>query len=167
MEIKEVVISEWQAEINNTQKLLEAVDEKNWDWSPHPKSWTTGELITHLINIPTWMAPTILQDSLDLSPAGEEPPRQTAAQTLSEALQRFAENCRSATEILKSADTQALSAPWSLLMNGKARFTMPRYQVLRNFILNHLIHHRGQLTLYLRICDLPVPELYGPSADEK
>lgn len=167
MEIKEAVLSELQAEINNTQKLLRAVDEKYWDWSPHEKSWKTGELITHIVNIPTWVAPTILQDSLDLSPAGAEPPRKTPAQSLSEALQRFEDNCRSAAEILKSADAVTLSAPWSLLKNGETQFTLPRYQVLRNFVLNHLIHHRGQLTLYLRLCDLPVPGLYGPSADER
>ena len=125
-----------------------------------------GWLATHVAHIPTWGSVAINQDTLDLAPgskAAEPPP---LARTRAELLSTFDRNVSEARAALAGASDAHLTQPWSLLKDGKAMLTMPRVAVLRSFILNHLIHHRAQLGVYLRMNDVPVPSIYGPSADE-
>jgi uncharacterized damage-inducible protein DinB len=156
------LVSELDFEVANTRKVLERVPEAKLGWKPHEKSWSLGELATHVANLPGWLPVTLQQESLDASTV----PTPTVAGSTEELLQTFDTKVREAREALRQADDKQLFASWSLLMQGKHMFTMPRMAVLRNFILNHSIHHRAQLGVYLRLLDVAVPSVYGPSADE-
>jgi uncharacterized damage-inducible protein DinB len=122
-----------------------------------------GELATHLATIPMWGQVTIQQDSVDV---GGYPPSEPV-RTRKELLERFDQHVSETRAALAAADDARLMAPWSLLSSGLTMFTMPRIAVLRNFVMNHMIHHRAQLGVYLRLNDVPVPAIYGRSADEQ
>lgn len=166
MRISATLLSEFDHECANTRKTLRRIPEDKLAWRPHPKSWTLIELATHLANLPTWVRHTLNEDALDLAPVDGSAPRVTPAHSREEVLARFDENVADARATIAATEDEKFLQPWSLLMGGKAVFTMPRVAVLRSFVMNHSIHHRGQLTVYLRLNDAPVPGLYGPSADE-
>ena len=166
MALSASMLPEFDHETANTRRVLERVPGDRFAWRPHPKSWTMGELATHVANLPTWTGRSIEQDSLDISPAGGPPPRTVAAASTAELLQRFDANAAAARASLAGASDSTLLGTWTLLAGGAKVFTMPRVAVLRSFVMNHLIHHRAQLCLYLRLNDVPVPGLYGPSADD-
>jgi uncharacterized damage-inducible protein DinB len=125
-----------------------------------------GELATHIANLPTWTALTIDSDNFDVAPPGAAPPRTTAAKSLEELLERFDKNCQEAIAAFGRVSDEQLMKPWTMLAGGNTVFTVPRIAALRSFILNHSVHHRAQLCIYLRLNDIPVPAIYGPSADE-
>src|SRR4029079_11547355 len=162
----EMLLPEFDREMVGTRKTLERVPYEKFDWKPHPKSMAMGGLATHLANIATWAIHTIDQDSLDLSPGGTPLPGAELAKSQEELLETFDANIAKARAAIAGASDEELFKPWTLLSNGNAIFTMPKIAVLRGFIMNHLIHHRAQLGVYLRLNDLPVPSIYGPSADE-
>jgi uncharacterized damage-inducible protein DinB len=124
------------------------------------------EIATHLANIPTWAVRSINRDSFDMSPPGEAPPRAAPVKSSAELLETFDRNVVAAREAISGASDEHLREKWSLLSGGKTVMTLSRVAVLRSFFMNHSIHHRGQLSVYLRLQDIPVPALYGPSADE-
>jgi len=128
---------------------------------------TMGRLAGHLAELPGWGARTLEVESLDLAPPGSAPPQGFSAKSRAEALELFDRNVKEARERLVGASDEELKRPWTLLFGGKALFTMPRIAVIRTSVLNHVIHHRAQLGVYLRMNDVPVPSLYGPSADER
>ncbi len=166
MALNQGLLAEFNQEAAGTRKTLERVPRDKMDWKPHARSWTFGQLANHLATLPSWVAITINTDSLDVMPEGAPPPRAPVAET-PEALVAIFDNhlaeARAAIEGVSDAD---FMKPWSLLVGGKVMFTLPKIAVLRGFIFNHSIHHRGQLTVYFRMNDVPVPALYGPSADE-
>jgi uncharacterized damage-inducible protein DinB len=123
-------------------------------------------LATHLANIAGWGVMTIEQDSFDYAPAGAPPYKEEPVKTRQELLDRFDENVAKMRAALSAVKEEDLEKPWTLLGGGKPVFSMPRSAVLRGMIMNHAIHHRAQLAVYLRLNDIPVPGLYGPSADE-
>ena len=166
MAISDAMLPEFDHEMANTRKTLERVPEDRFDWKPHEKSMQLGRLATHLSHIPSWIVPTVDQDSLDLAPSGVPEPPIPPASSRSELLEQFDENVKNARAALSRAKDEELIKPWTLLHGGNAIFTMPRVAVLRSFVMNHLIHHRAQLGVYLRLNDIPVPAIYGPSADE-
>lgn len=166
MNLKEFFLSELQQEIINTRKTLERIPAAKWNWKPHQKSWTMGELATHLANLPSWTNITIQNDSFDIAPPGTTPPKTKVARSLKEVLEVFDKNCMETRTTLENSSEEQLLKPWTMLHGGKTIFTMPKIAVLRSFILNHSIHHRAQLLVYFRLNDVPVPALYGPSADE-
>lgn len=166
MRMSAALLPEFDHECANTRKTLERIPEHKPGWRPHAKSWTLIELATHLANLPVWTGHTLNADTLDLAPLAGAPPRVTQAQSQEEVLARFDKNVADARATIAATEGAVYFQPWSLLMGGKVVFTMPRIAVLRSFVLNHSIHHRGQLTVYLRLNDVPVPGLYGPSADE-
>jgi uncharacterized damage-inducible protein DinB len=166
MSISESLLPEFDHEMANTRKTLERVPDDRLDWKPHERSYTLGDLATHLATIPSWAPPTIEQDALDLAPGGAPPLRAVPIRSRQEALERFDENVMAARAAIAGASDELLLKPWTLLSGGQAIFTMPRTAVLRGFIMNHIIHHRAQLGIYLRLNDVPVPSIYGPSADE-
>jgi uncharacterized damage-inducible protein DinB len=166
MAISDALLPEFDNEMKNTRKTLERVPDGRSDWKPHEKSTAMGGLATHLSNIPTWAVYTIDQDSLDLAPGGKPLPATKPAESQSELLATFDDNVAKARAAIAGASDEELFKPWSLMSNGNTILTMPKVAVLRNFVLNHLIHHRAQLGVYLRLNDIPVPSIYGPSADE-
>jgi uncharacterized damage-inducible protein DinB len=166
MMIRDALLPEFDMEMAKTRTTIERVPEDQYGFRPHLKSFTAGALLTHLATIPHWGAVTLENDSFDVSPDGNPHPQQPPAASRAEALQMFDANAAAMRAALAGADNEQLMKPWSLLNNGQTVFTMPRTAVLRGMIFNHLVHHRGQLTVYLRLMGAPVPALYGPSADE-
>lgn len=167
MAISKSLLPEFDYEMGTTRKVLERVPEEKFDWKPHPKSMAMGGLATHLANIPTWAINCVAQDSLDLAPGGVPVPPMEMAKSHDQLLETFDANVAKAREAIAGAADESLFSPWSLMFNGKAMMTLPRVAVVRSFVLNHLIHHRGQLSVYLRLNDIPVPSIYGPSADDR
>ena len=160
------MLPEFDHEMMNTRKTLERVPEEKFAWKPHEKSMPMGNLATHLATIPSWVAFTLDRDSLDVAPPDEPPMQNPPANSVKELLERFDKNVAEARGVIAEAKDEHLLKPWSLLAGGKTIFTLPRIAVLRGFVLNHAIHHRAQLGVYLRLNDIPVPAIYGPSADE-
>jgi uncharacterized damage-inducible protein DinB len=162
MRIIDLLLPEYDREMGLVRKTLERVPEDRFAFKPHERSWSIGELAGHLANLPTWASETMKHTALDLpSGARLDPPADRAA-----LLASFDERVRDARQRLAGASDAELMVPWTFKVDGREFFTMPRATVLRNFVLNHAVHHRGQLTVYLRLLDVPVPSLYGPSADE-
>jgi uncharacterized damage-inducible protein DinB len=166
MGLSESLLPEFDNEMANTRKTLERVPHEKFDWKPHEKSTAMGGLATHLSNIPTWAVYTIDQDSLDLAPEGKPLPSAELAKSEAELLATFDANAAKARAAIAGASDEELFRPWKLMSNGSTILTMPKIAVLRNFVMNHMIHHRAQLGVYLRLNDIPVPSIYGPSADE-
>jgi uncharacterized damage-inducible protein DinB len=166
MALRDALLPEFDQEMAGTRKTLERVPDEKLAWKPHPKSWTMGELATHVASILQWTAMTIDQDSFDIAPPGGEPYKNPLAGSRAELLDMFEKGVAAARASLAGASDETLLKPWSLLKGGQPLMTMPRIAVVRTFILNHGIHHRAQLGVYLRLNDIPVPGLYGPSADE-
>jgi uncharacterized damage-inducible protein DinB len=166
MPMIDALLPEFEHEMANTRRVLERVPDNRLDWRPHPKSWTMGALATHVATLPSWTVETLNRSELDLNPGGQPAPRTPEAKSREELLERFDGHVAAARSALASTTDAALFAPWSLLDNGKCLMTLPRAAVLRSFVLSHIIHHRAQLGVYLRLNDIPVPAIYGPSADE-
>lgn len=159
------LLQELEMEMPNTRKTLERIPE-NFEWAPHKKSMTVGRLAQHLSEIPDWAVKTISLDELDLAPQGAPPPQPQIATSKQQILNAFDKNLAAAKAALAGTTDEHLMKPWSLKMGGKTLMTLPRIAVVRNFVLNHNVHHRAQLGVYLRLNDIPVPSVYGPSADE-
>ncbi|HEX8176692.1 MAG TPA: DinB family protein [Pyrinomonadaceae bacterium] len=166
MRISEMLLTEFDKEMVGTRRTLERVPDDKFDWKPHEKSATMGGLATHLANIPTWAVHALKKDSIDIAPVDAPPPRAEPAHSRQELLERFDKAVEDARDAINQAGDEELMQPWSLLSGGKAVMTLPRVDVLRGFVMNHNIHHRAQLGVYLRLNDIPVPSIYGPSADE-
>ena len=167
MGISQSLLPEFDQEAANTRRTLERVPDERLDWKPHPKSWSMAALASHVANLPQWATMTLHTSSLDLNPpGGGEPVRQPVATSRQELLGLFDRNLAAAREAIAGASDEHWMESWTLLNGGHAIFSMPKVAVLRSFVLNHVVHHRGQLTVYLRLNDIPVPALYGPSADE-
>ncbi len=157
------LLPEFDQEMLGSRTVLERVRFEHRDFRPHERSWTLLELATHLANLPVWLPLTLETEELDLDrplPAPELPADPK------ELLARFDGNVDRARAALDGATGEALGTGWTLRRGEVVLFTMPRLAVVRGMILNHMIHHRGQLTVYLRMTGAPVPGLYGPSADE-
>jgi len=166
MTIAQALLPEFDHEMANTRKTLERIPDDKLDWRPHEKSFDMRAMLTHMANMPKWSVMTINESSFDMEPEGEEPIKEEPVETVEGALEMFDANVAAAREAITNASDETLMASWSLLKAGDEVLTFPKVAVLRSFIMNHMIHHRGQLTVYLRLNDLPLPALYGPSADE-
>jgi uncharacterized damage-inducible protein DinB len=162
MLLVDALLPEFDHEMATTRRLLERVPEDALAWRPHPRSYTLGELAQHVATLPMWGHVTLAQSEIDL--AGD--PRIPAATSRQALLAGFDEQVARARAALTGRTDAELMAPWSLKRDGETLFTMPKATVWRSFVMNHLVHHRGQLSLYLRLRDVPVPSIYGPSADE-
>ena len=162
MPLNQAILPEFDHEMANTRKTLERVPDAKLEWTPHQKSMSMGKLATHLATITQWTGAVMGQDSFDVSTA----PPQPALKSKKEILESFDRCIADARKAIAGASDEQLMKPWSLLKDGHAIFTLPRLGVVRSFILNHTIHHRAQLGVYLRLNDVPVPSIYGPSADE-
>jgi uncharacterized damage-inducible protein DinB len=167
MSLSQSLLPEFDHEMANTRKVLERIPENKLNWKVHEKSNTIGWVGMHMAGILGWVDLTLNRDSLDIAPVGAEPYRTPVPNSRQEILDQFDKNLATARAAIATASDEQVMKPWSLLMTGEVIFTMPRVAVLRSFVLNHMIHHRGHLCVYLRLNDVPVPALYGPSADEQ
>ena len=161
MALVDALLPEFDREMTTTRKVLERVPEERFDWKPHAKSYSLGALAGHIANLPTWGTATLGRSEIDIS-GGPSPAFPSKAALLT----AFDENVAAARAALAGRTDPELLAIWSLKRSGKTIFSMPKTAVLRSFVLSHVIHHRAQLTVYLRLLDVPVPSIYGPSADE-
>jgi uncharacterized damage-inducible protein DinB len=162
MSIRDGLLADYDHEMGTTRRLLERLPDDRLSWKPHPRSMTLGGLATHLSTIPHW-AGTILNDaSFDLAAA---PPNVAEKASRADILAGFDELRRQTRAWMDKTDAE-YQALWTLKRGGQQVFSVPRVAAFRSFVLHHMIHHRGQLSLYLRLNDVPVPAIYGPSADE-
>jgi uncharacterized damage-inducible protein DinB len=166
MPIADALLPEFDHEMANTRRVLERMSDERLDWRPHPKSWTMAALATHLATLPSWTVETINRSELDVAPAGKPPERPAEAKSRQELLDRFDGHVAAARAALSGVSDTAMFQTWTLLAGGKQIMSLPRAAVLRSFVLSHTIHHRAQLGVYLRLNDIAVPSIYGPSADE-
>jgi uncharacterized damage-inducible protein DinB len=166
MSISKTILPEFDHEMATTRRVLERIPDDKFSWKPHEKSMTLGGLATHLSNIPSWTRNTFEKDELDVAPPGAPPYRLEEKKSRDEILADFDKNVTEARAAIEAATDENWQGKWSLLMTGKTIFTLPRPAVWRGFIMSHSIHHRAQLAVYLRLLDVPVPSIYGPSADE-
>jgi uncharacterized damage-inducible protein DinB len=167
MSIAQSILPEFDQEMAGTRKTIERIPDHKLDWKAHPKSNTIGWVGSHLAEIPGWVEGTLRQDSWDFSPPGQEPYRTPILNNRRQMIEVFDQNVATARRAIESTSDAAFAENWSLLWQGNHVFTMPRNVVIRSFVLNHMIHHRAILTVYLRLNDIPVPALYGPSGDER
>lgn len=170
MAISDGILPEFDHEVANTRKVLERIPEGKPDYKPHPKSMAMDRLAGHLAELPGWAKETITLDSLDVHPPGGPQPGQNAALKMTsrkQLLEEFDKRVAAGRAAIAEASDEVFMKPWSLLAGGKTIFTLPKIAVLRGFVMNHMIHHRAQLGVYLRLNDVPVPSIYGPSADEQ
>lgn len=166
MSISESLLPEFDQEMDNTRKTLERVPMNRFDWKPHERSFSLGALANHVSRLLWWGTETMVTESLDLAPKGEELQGPPVVRTTEELLAAFDEGLAGFRRAVEGAGDEDFRFPWTLYRDGQPLFTLPRAVVIRNTILNHIIHHRGQLTVYLRMNEVSVPALYGPSADE-
>jgi uncharacterized damage-inducible protein DinB len=162
MSLVDALLPEFDHEMTTTRKLLERVPEDQLDWRPHDRSMSLGGLVTHLANLATWGLIALDRSELDVGGAAPLTPITSRRQLL----ETFDRNAAATRGVLCAKSDAELMVPWALKRDGKTMFSMPKASVWRSFVLNHLIHHRGQLSVYLRLRDVPLPSIYGPSADE-
>ncbi len=166
MGLSDAFLPEFDHEMQNTRRLLDRIPESRLEWKPHPKSMSLGALASHIVDVPMWCKSITGSDSFDLAPPGVPAPPPSALKTRAELCSRFDENVRMARASLGTVTDMSWMRPWSLLKGGQTLFTLPRVVVFRTWVMSHLIHHRGQFTVYLRLNDVPLPQIYGPSADD-
>lgn len=167
MSISSALLPEFDQEMANTRKTLERIPDDKFGWKPHPKSFAMGPLATHTAELVGWTVDTIQKDELDIAPPGAPPYKAVEAASQQELLDRFDKKVTAARAAIEGANDEHLMKPWTLLQGGQPIFTMPRAALIRSFVMNHVIHHRAQLGVYLRLNDIPVPAIYGPTADEQ
>jgi uncharacterized damage-inducible protein DinB len=161
MSLSKALAEELRQEAVSTRKMLERVPEDALGWKPHEKSMALGRLAGHIAELPSMVVPIVTMDELDFSNFTPFLPA-----SASELVEKFDQNIAGAVEQLKDQPDEHLFKTWRMLSNGKVFFEMPRAAFIRTVMLNHLIHHRGQLSVYLRLRDVPLPSVYGPTADE-
>lgn len=165
MPLIEALLPEFDREMGQTRKVLDRVPDGQFDWRPHATSMTLGRLAEHLTEMPLWATTTMAQGGIDVMtprPADYQSPA-----TRSEVLAMFDANLKAARAHLVNKTDSEFDAPWTLNVGGKEVFTMPKASVMRSFVLNHMVHHRGQMTVYLRMLGVKIPSIYGPSGDEQ
>jgi len=163
MPIRDILLPEFDHEMASTRKILERVPEEDLHFQPHPKSMPLGRLAGHIAELPGWVVPAMQREMLELD-ANYKP---YVPASPKEALERFDKNVGEARAALSGVSDEQLAVAWTLKAGGKTIFTLPRVAAYRGMIMSHLIHHRGQLGVYLRVLEVEIPGMYGPSADEK
>lgn len=163
MSISQTLVPEFDQEMKTTRKVLERVVAEKFAWKPHDKSFSFGNLATHVANLPSWAPMTLSTDELDIGGNFTSP----QVESTQDILDLFDKNVAEARAALANASDEEFMKPWTLRKGGQEIFTLPKVAVVRTMVFNHIIHHRGQLSVYLRLNDIPVPSIYGPTADEQ
>ncbi len=167
MSISQSLLPELEHEMATTRRVLErAPIADKGDWKPHEKSMTLARLANHVAELPDWLTMTLTSEVFDMAPVDGPKHVSAAHATTEELLSAFDASVSAAHAALSTATDPDMFVPWSLQSGGQEFFKLPRIAVIRTWVLNHIVHHRGQLTVYLRELDIPVPSIYGPSADE-
>lgn len=165
MSLRDALLPEYDHEMATTRRLLDRLPEADLAWKPHEKSMSLGQLAGHLANLPYWCTAILESQVFDLaSIANDTRPKQPGSRAA--LLEEFDRKSAAARAALSQQSDPELLLPWTLKQAGHVIFTMPRISALRSFVMNHTIHHRGQLTVYLRMRNVPLPPIYGPTADE-
>ena len=164
MDIRQMMLEEFREELSTTKRLLERVPEDKLAWQPHSKSMTLGQLAMHLATLTGGMAKISCVDSYDLATRSREG---AFPKSISEVLAAFEQSKLEVECAFKETTEERVNALWRLMNGEQEVLSRPRFKIWRSFLLNHWYHHRGQLTVYLRLLDIPVPFIYGPSADER
>jgi len=161
MKMIDPILAEMEHEAQTTRRVLDRVPENKLAWKPHPRSYSLGQLALHVASLPGNVAALAVLDTKEASNFSQLEPK-----SRQEVLDTFSKSLESAKETLKKMDDARLMSTWTLTKNGKIVMSVPRIGFLRSILMNHNYHHRGQLAVYLRMLDVPVPSIYGPSADE-
>lgn len=161
MSLVDCILTEIDQEAQTTKRVLDRIPEDKLAWKPHPKAFSLGQLALHVASVPGSVAAFAVPDSME-APNFSQP----EAKTRQEVLDTFSESLKTAKDTLSKMDDARLMSTWSLTKNGKVLMSIPRIGFIRSILMNHNYHHRGQLSVYLRILNVPVPSIYGPSADE-
>ena len=165
MAIVESILPEYDHETATTRALLERVPADKAAWKPHTKSMSLGQLAMHIANLPNWAFITLERTEFDTHPPGGARVTGPSFESLPHLLETYDANVSAARALLVRTTDGEFMVQWTLKDAGKALFSMPRVAVLRSYVLNHAVHHRGQLSVYLRLLDVPLPNIYGPTAD--
>jgi uncharacterized damage-inducible protein DinB len=166
MKLSELLLPEFNQEMATTRRVLERVPEDKLSWKPHDKSMSMDRLAGHVAEMVGWVAESIEKDFVDFAPVGGTPMQPTIATSRQQLLEIFDKNCDRGRKALAGASDEEFMKNWSLKRGGETLFTMPKLNVIRTFCLNHVVHHRAQLSVYLRLNNVAVPSIYGPTADE-
>lgn len=158
------IANELQHELGSTKKMLERVPVDKFDWKPHEKSMSLGRLAGHIAEIWSWLTMTIKTDELDLAAMNYQPP---VINETADLLNLLEKTNAEAIQAVQNASHEDLMKTWTLRRGDQTLMSMPKVAVIRSLAMNHLVHHRGQLSVYLRMLDIPVPGMYGPSADDR
>lgn len=162
-QMMEPILNELREEAAVTRRVLERVPADKLSWKPHQKSMSLGQLALHLATVPGRLSKILQQDQFEVPAQNLDP---LAPRNMEEVHAAFEQSCKAAEEYVSSMTEQSARAPWRLILKGKEVFNKPRAAVVRSIMMNHCYHHRGQLSVYLRLLDVPVPIIYGRSADE-
>jgi uncharacterized damage-inducible protein DinB len=165
VQIADMLLPEFDHESAVTRLLIERAPESRLSWTPHLKSRTLGDLCLHLAQLPRWAIIVMQEAAFDLNPVDAPPHPPPRFESQAATLRIFDDHVTQGRQALAGAAEAEFLARWTLREAGRTVFTMPRVSVVRSFVLNHMIHHRGQLSVYLRLCDVPLPPIYGPTAD--
>ena len=166
MAMKDALLPEFDHEMATTRRLLERVPEAEFGWKPHDKSMALGQLAGHVANLPHWCSLMLDLTVFDLDSMASDPRPKLAESRAGLVAEFDAKVSRAREQLVRTTDAD-LMTPWTLKKGGHEIFTLPRVSAIRSFVMNHLIHHRGQLSVYLRLRDVPVPPIYGPTADDQ
>jgi uncharacterized damage-inducible protein DinB len=166
MPLSDLLLPEFDAEIATTRKVLERVPDDRIEWKPHEKAFAMGHLAQLVAMIPGWTTFVVTKSEFDIAPK-EGPTRAYEFQPVAKLLALFEKSVAEARPLIAAVTDEQLQQPWTLKAAGQPVNTMSRYMTLRSYMLNHLVHHRAQLGLYLRLTEQKVPEMYGPTADTK
>ncbi|HEX4600671.1 MAG TPA: DinB family protein [Gemmatimonadales bacterium] len=166
MTLAQLLLPEFDEEMAATRRVLERVPNGKASWAPHPKSMTLGRLATLLAELPNWAVNAVTKDELDIAPPGSPPFRPQTLEPTARVLALFDQNARAARDAVARTSDAEFGKPWAFRVGGRVVWTQTKLAVYRRTVLNHLVHHRGQLTVYLRLTGVAVPAIYGPTADE-
>jgi uncharacterized damage-inducible protein DinB len=163
MSISEKLLPEFDGEMEKTRKILACAPEGKWDWTPHEKSMSLGRLSGHIAELPSWGTTIMEKDVFELNP---EENKAYVADSSAGLIETFDKHRAKARETIANSGDEAFHQVWTMKFAGKPVLSGPRIALIRGMMMNHLIHHRGQLSVYLRLLNVPFPGMYGPSADE-
>jgi uncharacterized damage-inducible protein DinB len=166
MAIRDALLPEYDHEMGTTRRLLERTPEAEFAWKPHDKSMTLGQLAGHIANIPRWCNAITDNAVFDVATAGDDARPRTPT-SIADLVTEFDRKVADARARIAATGDPQMAEPWTFKQGDQEIFTMPRVSAIRSFILNHIIHHRGQLSVYLRLKNVPLPPIYGPTADEQ
>jgi uncharacterized damage-inducible protein DinB len=167
MSMADLLLPEFDEEMAATRRMLERVPDGKTTWQPHHKSMTLGRLATHLAEIPKWTVNSLTRNELDIAPPGGPPYQPRALASTAEILHLFDQNVVEGRQALAAAQDAEFAKPWTFKRAGQTIWTRPKHEVFRRMAMSHLVHHRAQLGVYLRLQEVAIPGMYGPSADEQ